>query len=73
MIESVWEQNVGQLFNQLDPDTKKPTRKLEAKKKKPKLIKKEISVIFNKIFINYIYIYIYMRVCVCVCVCPNKK
>ena len=30
-IESVWEQNLGQLVYQLDPDTKKLARKLKKK------------------------------------------
>ena len=43
--ENSWEQNLRQLLYQLDPYIKKLTRKLE---KKHKMLKKEISIVFNQ-------------------------
>ena len=47
MIKSTWEQNLDHHLYQLNPDSKKLVRKL---KKHHKIIKKNISVVFNQIY-----------------------
>ena len=80
IIERAWEQNLGTLNYQLDPDKKRQVRK--RKRKHHKIIKKFCGLKLNLyIYINiysqcmkpwvtdttiYIYIYIYIYVYICV-------
>ena len=55
---------MGQFHYNLDPDTRRITRRLE--KLQLKMINRVPSPLIKLILI-YIYIYIYIYVCVCVC------
>ena len=49
MIGSTWEQNLGKLLDQLDPDPKKLARKPE---EKHEITRKESLVVFNQTCLN---------------------
>ena len=84
MIKGTWEQNLGQLLYQLDPDTKKIARKLEKKHKKKKVLWYLTKHLLRICVYTYIYIQTHLPTmnegrgrdshlpiinrCVCVCV-----
>ena len=77
-VESAWDISMGNIINQLDPDSKKVARRLEKiliekmKRNTPYCLithALRITCCQNKQNLRYIYMY----VCVCVCVCVERK